>query len=94
MAAQDNLIQDKRNKKDQLIKQRRSVREGGISSGGNTRKGELTEKINIVKGIRANKRKQQDLMRELVAQIGNLEEEKRALLKGMNADCRTLEAVH
>ena len=58
MAAQDALIQDKRNKKDQLIKHRRSVREGGMASGGGqTRKGELTERINTAKGIRATKRK-------------------------------------
>lgn len=58
MAAQDTLIQEKRNKKDQLIKQRRQVREGGMAAqGGNTRKGELTERIHTAKGVRANKRR-------------------------------------
>lgn len=58
MAAQDALIQDKRNKKDSLIKHRRQVREGGTLGGGDrTRKGELTERINTAKGIRATKRK-------------------------------------
>lgn len=95
MAAQDALIQEKRNKKDQLIKQRRQIREGGMASqGGNTRKGELTERINEAKGVRANKRRNQDAMREIVDQISSYEQEKRELLKGMNPDCLTVDAVH
>ena len=46
-------------------------------------------RINNAKGVRANKRKNQDSMRDLVAQIQNLEGEKKDLLKGMNSDCLT-----
>jgi len=56
MALQDGLIQDKRAKKDSLIKHKRTVREGGFSNGNQTKKGELTERINVAKGIRATKR--------------------------------------
>lgn len=70
MAAQDDLIQQKRNQKDQLIKQRRTVREGGFaSSGDKTKKGVLTERINAAKGVKNNKRQNQDAMREIVQQI-------------------------
>ena len=58
------------------------MREGGIAQGGDkTRKGELTERVNNAKGIRANKRQSQDQMRDIVATIQSLENEKRNLLK-------------
>lgn len=94
MALQDGLIQDKRSKKDNHIKQKRLVREGGLTSGGNqTKKGELTERINVAKGIRANKRQRQDAMRDIVSDIQKLETEKRTLLKSMHAGCHTVEDV-
>lgn len=70
------------------------MREGGLTAGGSqTKKGELTERINIVKGIRANKRQKQDAMRDIVTDIQKLELEKRTLLKQMHANCHTVEAV-
>lgn len=94
MAIQDGLIQQMRSKKDQLIKQKRTVREGGLTAGGNnTKKGELTERINVAKGIRQNKRAKQDAMRDIVSEIQKLEGEKRNLLKSMHANCHTVEAV-
>ena len=46
-------------------------------------------RINNAKGVRATKRKNQDSMRDIVAQIQNLESEKKDLLKGMNPECLT-----
>ena len=95
MAAQDNLIQQKRTKKDQLIKQKRQMREGGLTNGGDkTKRGELTERINVVKGIRANKQAKQASMRDIVAQMDTLENEKRALLKNMHPGCHSVEEVN
>ena len=82
MTAEDALIAEKRAKKNELIRHRRQVREGGIAqSGDKTRKGELTERVNNAKGIRSNKRQSQDQMRDIVATIQSLENEKRGLLK-------------
>ena len=58
------------------------VREGGLTAGGNnTKKGELTERINVAKGIRTNKRQKNDALRDITADIQKLEGEKRSLLK-------------
>mmetsp|Transcript_5339 Transcript_5339/g.6557 ORF Transcript_5339/g.6557 Transcript_5339/m.6557 type:complete len:134 (+) Transcript_5339:432-833(+) len=95
MAEQDRLIQAERQKKDQLIKQKNLVREGGRRAGEkNTRKGELTEKINVAKGIRNKKRAAQDQMREISDQINVFESDKKALLKKMHASCHTVEDVN
>jgi len=70
------------------------VREGGISTGNQTKKGELTERINVAKGIRSTKRTSQENMREIVAQIESLETLKRNLLKTMHPSCHTVEKVN
>jgi len=95
MAAQDAKIAEMRQKKDDLIQSKRRVREGGLTQGGDkTKKGELTEKINEAKGIRATKRQHQDAMRDIVAQMEGLENEKRTLLKTMHANCHSVEQVN
>lgn len=49
--------------------------------GDRTKKGELTERVNTAKGLRADKRRTQDQMRDIVEEIKSLEDEKRNLLK-------------
>ena len=57
------------------------MREGGKGVGDKTKKGELTERVNIAKGIKDKKRQSQNEMRDIVAHIQRLEDEKRNLLK-------------
>ena len=61
--------------------------------GDRTKKGELTERVNTAKGLRADKRRTQDQMRDIVEEIKSLEDEKRNLLKQMHSRCHTVEEV-
>lgn len=94
LRAQDELIKEQRAKKDALIKKRREIREGGLSANGNTTiKGEFKERINTVRELRNQKQSKNVVMKQYVAEMDALDNEKRDLLKQMHPDYRTVESA-